>query len=467
MTANASDKIAQMMQMQGVPPLSVRVFLAHYQQLLQGGAGYTREDDILPMGDLASLDTLPDYTAKGAAALGQTVVLKLNGGLGTSMGLEVAKSTLPAKDGYSFLQIICRQVLQQRQKWDSDLPLLFMNSFNTQQATQKVLDEFGDLQQGQKSIPFCFQQSKVPKIFAANKQPAEWGQDPSKIWAPAGHGDIYTALQTSGILDLLLAQGVRYCFIANADNLGANLDLQLLGYFAEMDSSFMMEVVRRTDADRKGGHLAQAVGGGLLLREFAQCHQDDLDAFQDIGKHIWFNSNNLWLRLDRLREYMDTVQNIIALPLIHNHKTIDPTNPSSPAVIQLETAMGAIIANFADATAIAVPRRRFIPVKTCNDLVALRSNAYILDDNACVRQNPSRQLGNPRIDLDAKYFATVADLATRFPNGIPNLCNCRKLEVIGDVVFAANVTIIGDVTITSSSKQVVVGEGTVLDNQDI
>jgi len=61
-------------------------------------------------------------------------------------------------------------------------------------------------------------------------------------------------------------------------------------------------VTRRTAADRKGGHLARRTADGrLLLREVAQCPDADLESFQDISRHKYFNTNSLWLRLDALK----------------------------------------------------------------------------------------------------------------------------------------------------------------------
>ena len=346
-----------------LPQLCIDVFLSQYQKMLAGEESVIREDKIRPITDLADLAALPDYSAIGETVLNQAVMLKLNGGLGTGMGLEKAKSLLVAKQGLSFLDIIIRQIISQRKKFNSALPLVFMNSFSTETDTKQVLDQFPELSQGQKGIPLTFIQNKVPKILTTNKEPAEWPQDPSKAWCPPGHGDIYTALQTSGILDQLLNQGIKYAFISNSDNLGANLDLSVLGYFADQDTSFMMEVADRTAADKKGGHLAQFANGELLLRESAQCHEEDSDSFQDISKYKYFNTNNLWIRLDRLKTLLDENKGILNLPLIQNKKTLDPRDAESPKVIQFETAMGAAISNFTDSIAIRIPKSRFFSYK--------------------------------------------------------------------------------------------------------
>ena len=118
-----------------------------------------------------------------------------------------------------------------------------------------------------------------------------------------------------------------------------------------------------------------------MLREIAQTPDEDVDAFQDTSKHRYFNANTIWLNLPRLKETLDAQDGVLGLPMIVNRKTVDPGDKSSPDVIQLETAMGAAIDVFDGAQALHVPRERFIPVKTTNDLLVVRSDAYELDDD--------------------------------------------------------------------------------------
>jgi len=463
MNQEIKNKITQLMSQEDLPQLCVDVFLSQYEKMTAGEESVIREDKIQPVDNVADIESLADFSKQGEAVLNQSVMLKLNGGLGTGMGLEKAKSLLTAKDELSFLDIIIKQVISQRKNFSSDMPLVFMNSFSTETDTRAVLEKFPELNQGQNNISLTFVQNKVPKILADSHQPAEWSKDPSKIWCPPGHGDIYTALQTSSILEQLLKAGIKYAFISNSDNLGANMDLSILGYFAEQDASFMMEVADRTAADKKGGHLAQFKEGGLLLRESAQCHQDDIESFQDITKYKYFNTNNLWLRLDRLKELIDANNGIIDLPLIQNNKTLDPRDASSPKVIQMETAMGAAISNFKDSIALRIPKTRFTPIKTTNELLGLWSNAFTLDENNLVVTNPKRKEGFIVINLDDKHYKKIDDLQARFPEGVPDLLECKKLTIIGDVKFGADVKLIGDVVITNDSdSQVMIESGTVL-----
>merc|ERR1719158_632523 len=250
----------------------------------------------------------------------------------------------------------------------------------------------------------------------------------------------------SGALDKLLEKGFKYMFVSNSDNLGATMDLKLLSYFAEQNAPFMMEVADRTDADKKGGHLAKKKeGGGLTLRESAQCPKDDEAAFQDTSKYKYFNTNNLWVDLEKLKALFDANGGALPLPVMLNDKTVDPRNKASTKVIQLETAMGAAISCFEGATAILIPRSRFAPVKKCDDLIALRSDAYVLTEDFRIELAPERKGVPPTIKLDGAYkFVDAMD--TLIPNGVPSLIDCTSMKIEGKMEFAVGVIVKGDVT---------------------
>ena len=185
-------------------------------------------------------------------------MLKLNGGLGTSMGMTRAKSLLEVKDGLTFLDIIVRQVLDLRRRSGARLPLVLMNSFATRDDSLAALARYPELAS---DVPADFVQNKVPKLLADDLTPASWPAEPGLEWAPPGHGDLYTALVVSGMLDELLERGYRYAFVSNADNLGAVLEPRILAWMAREGHPFVMEVADRTEADRKGGHLARTARG--------------------------------------------------------------------------------------------------------------------------------------------------------------------------------------------------------------
>jgi UTP--glucose-1-phosphate uridylyltransferase len=331
-----------------------------------------------------------------------------------------------------------------------------MNSFATRDDSLAALAAHPEIES---DVPLDFLQNKVPKIRADDLEPVSWPDDPSLEWAPPGHGDLYTALVTSGMLDALLERGYRFAFVSNSDNLGAVLDARILSWVARERAPFAMEVARRTEADRKGGHIARRCEDGrLVLRETAQTPEEDLEALQDVGRHPYVNTNNLWVDLEALRSTLAEREGVLGLPIIVNRKTVDPTDPDSPAVVQLETAMGAAIGVFDGARALHVPRRRFAPVKTTNDLLALRSDADVLHDDKRVELAPSRE-EPPFVDLDPEYNKLIRQFEERFPGGPPSLVGCDRLVVKGDVTFGRGVVVRGSVTVSGPGR---IEDGTTL-----
>jgi UTP--glucose-1-phosphate uridylyltransferase len=309
-----------------------------------------------------------------------------------------------------------------------------------------------------------FLQHKFPKILQQSLAPAVCPKDPELEWNPPGHGDVYTSLYTSGTLQALLDQGIRYALIANSDNLGATVDPALLGFFSKHNIPFMMEVAERTPADLKGGHIARHRNGRLILRESAQCPKAELDAFKDIDCYRFFNTNNIWINLEYLQELIRD-KKTVRLPMILNPKTLDPRDENSPPVYQLETAMGSAISLFEGARAVKVPKTRFFPVKTCNDLMALRSDRFIFTDDKQLILNPDCHSGLIRIQLDPNFYSRLELFDQRFKDGIPSLRECESLKIRGDVRFEEGVTVKGRVVIENKQpSQAVVKNGTIIDS---
>ncbi len=460
-TTPAFAPFAAKMQAAGLSQTFIDNFHYYYDQLVRGATGYISRDDAQPVHDL------PDYASlsaaqrqAGAEALGRAVVLKLNGGLGTSMGMDGPKSLLPVKEGLTFLDIIVRQSLHLRATTGARVPLLLMNSFATRAASLAALARYPEFTQ---DIPFDFLQHMEPKVWKDSLLPATWPDDPDKEWCPPGHGDIYTALVDSGMLQMLLDAGYEYAFVSNADNLGAVLDPAILGFFAEMQIPFLMEVAERTAADRKGGHLARSRSGRLILRESAQCPPEEEAEFQDIRRYRYFNTNNLWLNLHALADLLTAQHGILGLPLIRNEKPIDPGDPSTPRVYQLETAMGSAIAIFEGAQALCVPRCRFVPVKKNSDLLVLMSDAYRLNPDYSLALAEERDDKPPVVTLDDRYYLLHTAMRARFPAGAPSLRHCTRLTVSGDVTFGADVTVVGDVTISiPPGETLLIADGAIL-----
>lgn len=452
---NPLERFNQKMAAAGLDPMVIEAFGDYYRQVAAGETGIIPDNAIRPPDEteVVAAESIETYARDGRAALGHAVRITLNGGLGTSMGLIGPKSLLTVKDHKSFLEIILGQSARLQIKQ------LLMNSFSTRQATEEALKTIAP-----EDPPAMFTQNRFPKILQDNLAPASWPANPDLEWNPPGHGDVYTALTTSGVLEGLLQAGFRYALVCNSDNLGATMDEGILGYFAHHDLPFLMEVARRTPADAKGGHLAVKLSGGLLLRESAQFPENS-DG-RDIQRYRFFNTNNLWVNLAALKDLVDR-EKFLRLPLILNPKTLDPRDEQSPKVYQVESAMGAAIALFYGARAVLVPRTRFFPVKTCNDLMAVRSDAFRLSRDLVLEPNPDMIPPGPRIELDPRFYKKIDMFDARFPHGVPSLARCTRLRIEGDILFEGGVTIVGDVTIRNGhERQAVIKSSTTVD-QDL
>ncbi|MFE5775899.1 UTP--glucose-1-phosphate uridylyltransferase [Brachybacterium sp. NPDC056505] len=457
MSTHGLSAAQQKMRDAGVAQTAIDVFSRYYQQLEEGVTGSIPEDTISPYLDPPRLEdvTIDPFQAK--EAFDRLAIINLNGGLGTSMGMDRAKSLLPVRDGRSFLQIIVEQVLAAREATGSPLPLLFMDSFRTREDTLAVLEEYPDLPVG--DLPLDFLQNKEPKLRADDLEPVTWDAEPDLEWCPPGHGDLYTALQTSGVLQKLLDAGFKYASVSNSDNLGTLPNPVLAGWFAASGAPYAAELCPRTPADRKGGHLAvRKSDGRLILRDTAQTPEEEMDFFTDEHRHPFFHTNNLWMDLEKLDAVLRAHDGVMPLPMIRNAKTVDPSEKSSTPVYQIESAMGAAIEVFEGASAIVVGRDRFLPVKATSDLLLVRSDVYELDPKrALVQQVPSA----PTVSLDGDHFKLIGDFDARFPHGVPSLREATSLRVEGDHTFGRDVVARGEAAV-GPEDPAQIPDGTVL-----
>ena len=423
---------------------AIRAFRSAYERLAAGESAYISSSDLEPASDVGSLEQLPD--ADPAAALTDVVIVKLNGGLATTMGLRAPKSLVEAREGQSFLDIIVRQIRALRDRYGIRLPLVLMDSEATREETLAALpkDASGELEPD-------FMQSVVPKLDAESLEPISWPSEPALEWAPPGHGDVYGALRRSGTLQTLIERGFRYAMISNADNLGATVDPRIASFAAAERIPFLLEVVVGTEADRKGGHIARRrADGQLVLRETAQTSPEDEESFRDFRRWRYYNTNTLWIDLEALGRELSKRDGILDLPLIVNRKTVDPRDQDSPPVLQLESAMGAAIGSFSGARVLCVPRTRFAPVKTTDDLLVLRSDVYRLTDECEVQ--PLRET-LPFVELDPSYYKLLDEFEARFPAGPPSLIEAERLVVEGDITFGASVAVKGSVELSAEEPK--------------
>jgi len=371
---------------------------------------------------------------RGEELLRQAMVIKLNGGRSTTMGGEVPKGVLIAKDGLSYLEIIARQMSALKRVWGVEVPLALMNSFFTHEPTREVISRF--------DIPvLTFLQSQAPRLREPTWEPLDTGGESD--WTPPGHGDVYTSLRSSGLLDELLRKGRRWAFISNLDNLAGVLDPWILGLIDYGEIDFLIEVTDRTEVDRKGGALVLR-DGKLDLLEIAQVAPEERDAFMDISRFRVFNTNNVWVDLKALAEAIDW--QMFNLPVIRNRKIV-----AGVEVVQLETAMGAAVGAFARARGLRVGRDRFFPTKKVEDLFLLQSDACALDSDYRLQRNPERPPDlplRPDVVFEPDFLDSALRIDSRFEDPASvSLVRAVSLHVSGPVYFERDVRVEGRVVI--------------------
>ena len=314
-------RAAEKMRGAGAHEEAIRSFEDAYERLVAGAEALLPTASLEPVGDIPAFEDLPE--ADAAQTLAQTALIKLNGGLATSMGLQEPKSLIEVHDGHTFLDVIVGQSKALRARYGVQLPLILMDSDATREPTLAALESMGGVDND--GVDADFLQSMIPKLDASTLAPAACPQAPALEWCPPGHGDVYGALRRSGMLAALRERGIRYAMISNADNLGAQLDPRIVGHMAAHEIPFLMEVVQGTEADRKGGHVARRRSDGqLVLRETAQTPPEDEESFRDYRRWRYYNTNTLWVDLDVLARRLEERDGVLSLPLIVNRKTVDP-----------------------------------------------------------------------------------------------------------------------------------------------
>uniref|UniRef100_A0A8C6TMI4 UTP--glucose-1-phosphate uridylyltransferase n=1 Tax=Neogobius melanostomus TaxID=47308 RepID=A0A8C6TMI4_9GOBI len=381
-----------------------------------------------------------------AAALNRLVVVKLNGGLGTSMGCKGPKSLISVRNENTFLDLTVKQIEHLNKTYDTNVPLVLMNSFNTDEDTKKILQKYTH----HRVQIHTFNQSRYPRINKESLLPIakSMGADgEGEAWYPPGHGDIYARKE--------------YIFVSNIDNLGATVDLFILQHLMSQPQDkrceFIMEVTDKTRADVKGGTLIE-YEERLRLLEIAQVPKAHVDEFKSVTKFKIFNTNNLWISLPAIKRVHDA--NALDLEIIVNPKTLD----GGLNVIQLETAVGAAIKSFKNALGVNVPRSRFLPVKTTSDLLLVMSNLYSLDAGSLTMSKKREFPTTPHVKLGSS-FTKVQEYLRRFEN-IPDMLELDHLTVSGDVTFGKNVSLKGTVIIIANhGDRIDIPAGAMLENK--
>lgn len=227
----------------------------------------------------------------------------------------------------------------------------------------------------------------------------------------------------------------------------------------ETGAEYIMELTDKTRADVKGGTLIN-YDGQVRLLEIAQVPKEHVEDFKLIKKFKYFNTNNLWINLRAIKRLVE--QNAIELEIIPNQKLIT-RGKDEISVIQLETAVGAAIRHFEGAHGVVVPRLRFLPVKTCLDLLLVKSDLFHLEHGA-LKLDPVREgYANPLIKLGLD-FKKVKNFQHHIPH-MPKILELDHLTITGNVNIGRNVTLKGTVIIVCSDGQRIdVPNGSILEN---
>lgn len=385
--------------------------------------------------------------------LGKLAVVKLNGGLGTTMGCNGPKSAIEVREGLTFLDLTVLQVEHLNRELDTDVPLILMNSFNTKSETERIVRKY----KKHRVDIRMFTQSRYPRIFKESLMPCAKCTGQTSDWYPPGHGDIFESLENSNLLTELIDAGKEWIFVSNIDNLGATIDTAILKHLDETKAEFVMEVTDKTKSDVKGGTIID-YNGGVRLLEIAQVSSDHVDDFKSIKKFKIFNTNNLWISLKAIKRLLKEQK--LDLEIIPNGKTLE----TGEKVIQLETAVGAAIKHFAGAHGINVPRSRFLPVKSTSDLFLITSDIYKLDKGQLV-MSPARLFPVSPIVKLGDHFKKVQAYQSRF-KGPPKILELDHLTVTGDVTFGYNVTLKGTVIIVANhGNRIDIPSGAVLEDK--
>lgn len=438
-------------------------FTKLFQKFLQDQGPSVAWEQIqkLPPDSIRDYDSLQEPSHEEIRMmLNKLIVVKLNGGLGTSMGCHGPKSSIVIRNDLTFLDLTVQQIESLNKTYNVSVPLVLMNSFNTDADTERIIRKYRGLDVNIKT----FNQSCHPRICRESLLPIAKNCDIDEdidAWYPPGHGDFYESFQRSGLLDEFINEGREYCFISNIDNLGATVDNKILRMVLEPSGrshEFVMEVTDKTRADVKGGTLIQ-YENKLRLLEIAQVPKEHVDEFKSIKTFKFFNTNNLWAKLSAIKRIL--TEGSLNMEIIVNPKVLE----NGMNIIQLETAVGAAMKSFEGSVGIHVPRSRFLPVKKTSDLMLVKSNLYVLKNGSLV-MSPKRMFPiTPLIKLGDKDFSKVKEFESRFIN-IPDLLELDHLTVSGDVTFGRDVSLRGTVIIIANhGDRIDLPSGSILENK--
>ena len=385
-------------------------------------------------------------------------IVKINGGLGTSMGCTGPKSVIEVRNGLTFLDIIILQLKGLTRTFGVVVPLVLMNSFSTQKDTEKVIEKYKD---DKDVVIKTFLQHKFPRIDGETLLPVPHQLNGRKEeWYPPGHGDFLQSFVDSETFKELKKEGKEYLFLSNVDNLGATPDISIMHHFAEKKMDYALELTPKTLNDIKGGTLIR-YGDRLKMLEVAQVPSDHLSEFQDISKFKVFNTNSIWMNIESIREVVEQQTLLNNMDIIVNRKM-----DGERKVIQLEIAVGCAVSAFKNTAAFIVPRNRFLPVKGCSDLFIIQSGLFGLTEDGHMVDKARKVADIPPSIKFGKEFTFVADYQKHM-KVIPNIDKLNSLVVEGNVIFGENVVLEGDVIIRNKKEEEFIIENKVIVDETV
>ncbi|MBF0359835.1 MAG: UTP--glucose-1-phosphate uridylyltransferase [Oligoflexia bacterium] len=451
---------------------NMKAFFHMFFKLIRGEKALISGDDYqqLAINEMLNLKEINSEEKKRLKKIGEkllkegnVVFANLNGGLGTSMGCEGPKSVMEVKNKKSFLDLRIEQIKAISKKVGGDskssnlLPFALMNSFNTTEDTNRALK--GKISHDD------FEQNMFPRILVTKKgdktfySPFKSEVRDADEWNPPGHGDFYAAAYGSGWLDELKKKGVKYIFMANADNLGAIPDSVIVGYIADKRVQILTEVTEKSKADVKGGGFGRSLRSGRIMNiEVAQVsdkNPKDMKKFESMPS---FNTNNMIMEVDALIERMS--KEGVRTSMIVNPKIVE-----GKQVIQLESAIASAIEGFERSVVALVPRDRFLPVKKIGDMIALSSDLFVIAEDGVPRLNPAREVGGGLNDIKIDFGDWKLKDAKESIKGNISLLNAKNVGVkCKNLVIENGVSFANDVVIEQEdSRPVHIVAGTKLD----
>ncbi|CAI4064416.1 hypothetical protein SUVZ_08G0350 [Saccharomyces uvarum] len=432
------------------------LFLPIFQRYILENSSISHELDsgkirLLNTSEFTEFEDIRDSDALDHALLSKLATLKLNGKADSVIGKE--SPLFEVKNGKCSLDIIVQQTQNLNTSFNCDVPLIFMTSLETEPQISNFLKESYTCSKVEwktivhSSFPAIDKDTLLPAVFQINVCEED-------LWYPCGSGNLIDTLYFSGELDNLIVQGKEVLFVSDLDNLGAIVDLNILSYMITNEIDYLVEVVERTANDSNTGVLA-TYESKLRLVDYKCLSRESARKCKTV------NTNNIWINLRKLKNLIES--DSLNLPICSSETKMIIHNSPLMEILHLQTNLGDCIDFFSNSQIIKVPRNRFLPLATCEDLFLLNSNLYDLDTSGSLNLYPLRFELLPSIKLGDE-FANYETFKIGIPD-IPNILELDHLTVMGNVFFGYKIILRGTVVIICDEDDVIIiPDGSILEN---